>query len=215
MVVSSRCGRCILLEPPCYLLSVDVPVRSVLGSLSDPGIFQGPGETVAFLPAALPAVLLLGRLGRFSPRPLSGSLGLVLLSSESTCCCCPPPYRSTSVTLFPLVCGSLELLVDSVDSLSSPVLLSLDIPLVPLEGLGSPLCPSLPTSPSVVGWTLCPTWVDLPPSFLALPLPPVEAALLPWPIGSGLSSSAFWGLFERSVLLSRATGSRGTSRGGR
>lgn len=77
-----------LLEPRCYLLSVDVPVRSVLGSLSDPGIFQGPGETVVFLPAAL-LVLLLGRLGRLSPRPLSGSLGLGLFCSDSTCCSCP------------------------------------------------------------------------------------------------------------------------------
>lgn len=99
--------------------------------------------------------------------------------------------------------------------LLSPVFLSLDLPLVLLEGLCSPLCPSLPPSPSVVGCTLCPLWVDLPPSFFALPLPPVVATLLPWLIGSGFSSSDFWGLFERSVLLSRVTGSRGTSRGGR
>lgn len=172
-------------EPRCYLLSVvDVPERSVLGSLSDPGIFQGPGETVAFLPAAAaaaappPVVLLL----RLSPRLRSSS---------------------ASSLLFPLVCGSLEPLGDSLDSLS------LDLPLVLLDDLGSPLGPSLPASPSAAGCTLCPLWVDLPPSFLPL-------VLLPWPMGSGLSSSAFWGLFGRSVLLSRAAaGSRGTSRGGR
>lgn len=57
---------------------MDVPERRVLGSLSEPGIFQGPGDTVAFLPAAvLPLlVLLVGRQGRVSPGPLSASLGL-------------------------------------------------------------------------------------------------------------------------------------------
>lgn len=185
-------------------------MRSVLGSLSDPGIFQGPGETVTFLPAAMPLlVLLLGRLGRLSPWTLSGSLCLGLLGSGSSCF--PPLQRSASSLLFPLVCRSLELLGEWVDSLVSPVFLSLDLPLVLLEGLGSPICPSLPPSPSAAGCIRCPLWVDLPPSFLALPLPPVVATLLPWLVGSGFSSSAFWGLLERSVLLSRATGSRGTS----
>lgn len=36
----------------CYLLTVEGPGRNELGSLSDPGIFQGPGDTVAFLLAA-------------------------------------------------------------------------------------------------------------------------------------------------------------------
>lgn len=169
--------------PGGYLLRVEVPVRSVLGSLSEPGIFQGPGETVAFLPAAL--LLFWGRLGRLSPRLLSDSP------------CCTPPYRSTSPLLVPLVCGSCG---DSVDSLWR--FLSLDLPLVLLEGLGSPL-----PSPSVVCGPLGPLWVDLPPSFLALLLP-----LLPWLVRSWLGSSAFWGLFGRSVL---PTGSRGTSRGDR
>lgn len=116
MVLSSRwsglssdeCGRCFLLELRGYLLSVDVPVRRVLGSLSDPGIFQGPGETVAFLPAAmlLLLVLLLGRLGRLSPWPLSSSLGLLCSSSP----CLVALQRSSSSLLFPLVCGSFELL---------------------------------------------------------------------------------------------------------
>lgn len=119
MVLSSRwsglssdeCGHCFLLELRGYLLRVDVPVRRVLGSLSDPGIFQGPGETVAFLPAAmllLLLVLLLGRLGRLSPWPLSSSLGLGLLCSSSPCFVAL--QRSSSSLLFPLVCGSLELL---------------------------------------------------------------------------------------------------------
>lgn len=98
-----------------------------------------------------------------------------------------------------------------MDTLLSPVFLSLDLPLVLLEGLGSPICPSLPPSPSGVGCILRPLWVDLPPSFLALLLPLVLAALLAWLMGSVFSSSAFWGLFEHSVLLSRATGSRWTS----
>jgi len=41
----------------CYLLMVEVAERRVLGSLSVPGIFQGPGDTVAFLPDALLLVL--------------------------------------------------------------------------------------------------------------------------------------------------------------
>lgn len=212
---SDECGHCFLLKLRGYLLRVEVPVRRVLGSLSDPGIFQGPGETVAFLPAAmlLLLVLLLGRLGQLSPWPLSSSLGLGLLCSSSPCFA--PLQRSTSSLLFPLMCGSLELLGEWVDSLLSLVFLSLDLPLLLLEGLGSLLCPSLPPSPSGVGCILRPLWVDLPPSFLALLLPLVAAALLAWPIGSGFSSSAFWGLFECSVLLSRATGSRWTSWGGR
>lgn len=65
--------------PHCYLLRVDVPVRSVLGSLSDPGIFHGPGETVVFLPAML---LWLGGPSVLSPVPWSGSLDLVLFCSD-------------------------------------------------------------------------------------------------------------------------------------
>lgn len=211
-----------MVGPQCYLLNVDVPERSVLGSLSDPGIFQGPGETVAFLPPALP-LLLLGWLGRLSPRPLSSSLGLGLLCSGSICC--PPPLRSPSSLLLPLefVCGSLEPLGDWVDSLFplgmllSPAFLSLDLPLELLEALGSLVCSSLPPSPSVLGCPLCPLplWVDLPPSFLALPLPLGIGTLLPWPIRSGFSSSTVRGLWERSVRLSRTTGSCGTSRGSR
>lgn len=206
-------------EPRCYLLSVDAPVRRVLGSLSDPGIFQGPGETVVFLPAAAAAaaalllVILWGRLGRLSPRPRSGSLVLGWMGSESPCCSCPPPpmWRSASSLLLPLACGSRGLLGDRVDSLLTPLFRSLDLPLLLLEVLAS----SLPPSPSEAGCTLCPLWVDLPPSLLALPLPPAEGALLPWPVGSGLSSSGFWGLLERSFLPSPAARSRGTSRGGR
>lgn len=89
-----------------------------------------------------------------------------------------------------------------MDSLWLPVFLSLDLPLVPLEGLGS-----LPASLSAVGWTLCTLWVDLPPSFLV--------ALLPWLFRSGFSSSGFWGLLGRSFLPSPAMRSRGTSRGRR
>lgn len=204
------------MRPPvpsrCYLLSVDWPVRSVLGSLSDPGIFHGPGETVAFLPAVL-LVLLLGRLSRLSPRPLSTSLDLGLLCSGSTCW--PALCRSTSSLLLPLACGGMEATGGRLDSLLSPGCLSLDLPLVLLEGLGSPLCPSWPPSPSVVGCILWPLWVDLPPSFLALPLPTAVAALLPWLFRSGLSSSGLRGLMERSFLPSPATSSRGTSRGER
>lgn len=135
----SRSGGA-LWDPPGYLLSADVPARRALGSLSDPGIFHGPGETVVFLPAEL---LLPGGASRLSPGPRSGSLAL----------------GATSSLLFPLVCGSR-----APPSPGPSAVLSLDRPLQLLEGLAS----SLPPSPSAPAWTLRPLSVDLPPSLAAL-----------------------------------------------
>lgn len=67
---------------------VEVAERRLLGSLSEPGIFQGPGDTVAFLPAMLLPLLMLVVelvcleiwLDWVSPAPLSGSFSFDLPS---------------------------------------------------------------------------------------------------------------------------------------
>lgn len=81
----------------CYLLSeAEAPGRSALGSLSEPGIFHGPGETVAFLPAA--AVMPPPFLDRLSHRSGSLSLGL------------PSLQHSAASLSVPLECWIMELL---------------------------------------------------------------------------------------------------------
>lgn len=117
-----------------YLLTVDVPDRSVLGSLSDPGIFQGPGDTVAFLPAmALPPVFPLDpRQGRASTDTLSGSLGPDF--SWAGLSVLPPllgvpPFTLECVSPSPVAlreCG--RCLFSLWGALLSPPLLSLDFP---------------------------------------------------------------------------------------
>lgn len=64
---------------------VDVAERKVLGSLSEPGIFQGPGDTVAFLPDALLLLFLELWLGRLSACPFSGSFGRALSGTGDPC----------------------------------------------------------------------------------------------------------------------------------
>ena len=140
--------------------------RSVLGSLSDPGIFQGPGETVTFVPGPLPPllVLLLVWQDRLSPWLLSGSLVQGFSWANSPCCAALLsgwllPLWAPPLLPFELMCEGLEPLGDWVSSLFplrwllSPAFLSLDLPLELLEGLGSPGCsPPLPPSPpSVAG----------------------------------------------------------------
>lgn len=69
----------------CYLLIVEVAERRVLGSLSVPGIFQGPGDTVAFLPAALLVLELWLGLLSWLNCPFSGSFGRVLNGTRGPC----------------------------------------------------------------------------------------------------------------------------------
>lgn len=82
--VRSKLGPEIVMR--CYLLMVEVAERRVLGSLSEPGIFQGPGDTVVFLPDALLLVLELW-LGRLSWLicPFSGSFGRALNGTRAPC----------------------------------------------------------------------------------------------------------------------------------
>lgn len=80
-----------------YLLMVDEAERRLLGSLSDLGIFHGPGDTVAFLLAMLPVFLDIF----LSPASLSGSRGWPL-----TCCMIPTPPTQPALTS-PLPRGGL------------------------------------------------------------------------------------------------------------
>lgn len=179
-------------------------MRRPLGSLSEPGIFQGPGETVLFLPAA--PLVLMGRLGRLSPRPASLVRGCVY--SASPCCLLPLLWRSASSLPLPFACRS-----EGAEPGERAASLSADLLLLGGRGSAS-ATPSPSAAPCFALWLLR---VDQPQSLLALPLPPHEGALLPWLPASGLGSSGdFWGLLERSFLpspLPAAAG--GTSRGGR
>ena len=74
---------CVSVCTGCYLLTVEDPERRVLGNLSEPGIFQGPGETVAFRPD-VPELLAVW-LPRLSLPALSGSRGWALCATGSLC----------------------------------------------------------------------------------------------------------------------------------
>lgn len=123
----------------CYLLMVEVAERRVLGSLSEPGIFQGPGDTVTFLPDALLLVLelWLGRLSWFIC-PFSGSFGRALNCTRAPCWLLRPsrhPFPPFMLVSFGDVLGESRFR-DGV--LLRSLLLSLDFARLPLWDLGSP-----------------------------------------------------------------------------
>lgn len=123
----------------CYLLMVEVAERRVLGSLSEPGIFQGPGDTVAFLPDALLLVLelWLGRLSWFIC-PFSGSFGRALNGTRVPCWLLLPsrhPFPPFILVSFGEVLGESRFR-DGV--LLRSLLRSLDFARLPLWDLGSP-----------------------------------------------------------------------------
>ncbi len=123
----------------CYLLMVEVAERRVLGSLSEPGIFQGPGDTVAFLPDALLLVLELW-MGRLSWLifPFSGSFSRALNCTRAPCWLLLPsrhPFPPFMLVSFGEVLGESRFR-DGV--LLCSLLRSLDFARLPLWDLGSP-----------------------------------------------------------------------------
>lgn len=152
---------------------VDEAERRLLGSLSDPGIFHGPGDTVAFLLA-----MLLVFLDVFlSPVPLSCSRAWPL-----TCCTIPTPSTAPPLTS---VSPRRDLGRSRFRSLDR---LLLDSAFVSSERFWCPLFP-----PALLRLALLPSRCRFCP--LLDPAPAFSAALRPWRqlSGASVSISGMWG----------------------
>lgn len=182
----------------CYLLMVEVAERRVLGSLSVPGIFQGPGDTVAFLPDALLLVLELW-LGRLSWLIclFSGSFGRALNGTRVPCWLLLPsrhPFPPFILVSVGKVLGESRFR-DGVLLLS--LLRSLDFARLLLWDLGSPA-----SSSRYCCWTFPPLErrLVLLPSLCLVPppTPPAMADLFPTLVCSRALLSGPLGPWEQS-----------------
>lgn len=162
----------------CYLLIVEVAERRVLGSLSVPGIFQGPGDTVAFLPAALLILELWLGLLSWLICPFSGSFGRALNGTRGPCWLLLPsrhPFPPFMLVSVRDVLGESRLR-DGV--LLRSLLRSLDFARLLLWDFGSPANSSRyccwPFPPLERRLVLLPSLCLVPP-----PTPPAKADLFP------------------------------------